>query len=401
MADDPNRPRPPAEPRKPRPPREPRASEQQAPQERAPRAKPREAKPGPDERPYTVYRSRKPLLPRFGRDDEPELGRGEQRSPRLRTSVPSTRKPWTAGRVIKWLVLAVIGWVLLSGVLFLISAQLRQGDVSSGASKALDTAVPLPFGANTILVLGSDARPKGSKEPGANVGGPSRSDTILLIRTGIGHNARLSIPRDSIADIPGQGPSKINAAYAIGGAALAIETVKKYLGIKINHVVEVNFENFPEFIDALGGINVRTGCITSEVNGGDSNGGVSVHLKPGTNHINGRIALALARTRKNSCNPAEDDRDRAKRQQQMLNAIRSRLISPAAFIRLPWIAWSAPTTIRSDMSGPSLMGLFSALAFQGSAKTEVLGSLSAGGTPLPLSSTEGVRAEAARRFLDG
>ena len=80
-----------------------------------------------------------------------------------------------------------------------------------------------------FLVLGSDARPKGSKEPGASASG-SRSDSILLMRIGGGKNARLSIPRDTIVDIPGHGPNKINAAYAFGGPALAVQTIEQYLG---------------------------------------------------------------------------------------------------------------------------------------------------------------------------
>ena len=130
-------------------------------------------------------------------------------------------------------------------------------------------------------MLGSDARTKGTKEPGANVGGPSRSDTILLMRVGGGRSARLSIPRDTIADIPGHGPDKINAAYAYGGPALAIKTVKAYLGIEVNHLVEVNFANFPDFIDSLGGINYTGGCVVSKINGGFKNGGYTLRLRRG------------------------------------------------------------------------------------------------------------------------
>ncbi len=109
-----------------------------------------------------------------------------------------------------------------------------------------------------MLVLGSDARPKGTKEAGANlIGSPSRSDSIMLMRVGGGKNATLSIPRDTVVDIPGHGRNKINAAYALGGPSLAIETVESYLGIKVNHLVEVNFENFPQLIDSLGGVTYK------------------------------------------------------------------------------------------------------------------------------------------------
>ena len=118
--------------------------------------------------------------------------------------------------------------------------------------------------ANNILVLGSDRRQKNSKEPGAETTGLGRSDTIMLIRTGGGHAARLSIPRDTVIEIPGHGLQKINAAHEFGGPALSISVIKHWLGIPINHLVEVNFENFPQLIDAMGGVTYTGGCIVSQ-----------------------------------------------------------------------------------------------------------------------------------------
>ena len=241
--------------------------------------------------------------------------------------------------MLGYLALAAVGWVLISLLLFLVSAQVQRQKVNDAAGSALnDSGFPLTA-PNTILVLGSDARTKGTKEPGANVGGPSRSDTILLMRVGGGRSARLSIPRDTFADIPGHGTDKINAAYALGGPGLAVKTVEQFLGIEINHLVEVNFENFPAFIDSLGGINYTGGCVISRINGGYRNGGYTLRLKPGENHLDGEQALALARTRKNECNPAENDLTRARRQQKILAAIKSRLLHPA---HLPAPAAASP-----------------------------------------------------------
>ena len=111
---------------------------------------------------------------------------------------------------------------------------------------------------------------KGTKEPGASTSGPSRSDSIMLLRVGGGHNGRLSIARDTVVDIPGHGESKINAAYAYGGAPLAIKTVKQYLGVEVNHVIEVNFDRFPGLIDALGGVTYTGECVVSKINGGNA-----------------------------------------------------------------------------------------------------------------------------------
>jgi LCP family protein required for cell wall assembly len=362
------------------------------------------SEPPRDPPPYTIYRSRPRLFGRERADGSPldEL-RGGDRQPPRRGRLRLPRGPWSAGRVVKIVLLAVAGWLLLSFVLFLISAQIEQDKVSSEAEAQLAGAGYPLVSANTILVLGSDQRPKGSKEPGANAG-PSRSDSIMLMRVGGGHAAKLSILRDTVVPIPGHGTDKINAAYAYGGAALSIKTIKDWLGIPINHVVEINFQRFPELIDSMGGIDYTGGCVISKINGGSRNGGYTLRLRKGTHHINGKQALALARTRHNLCNAREDDRTRAARQQKIFAAMRSRLTSPGAFIRLPWVAWNAPKTLRSDMSGPTLAGLFGGLAIGGSPPTRVLKptgavTTSSGGAGLVVSEAE--KRAAVRQFLSG
>jgi LCP family protein required for cell wall assembly len=219
-------------------------------------------------------------------------------------------------------------------------------------------------------VLGSDARTEGLAEPGS--GGPSRSDSIMLLRIGGGANASLSIPRDTVVDIPGHGTNKINAAYAFGGPALATQTVKQFLGVEINHVVEVSFENFPELIDALGGVTYKGDAVLSRINGGDRNGGYTLRLPKGETEINGKQALALARTRKNLRNPSENDLTRARRQQQLVSAMKDKVTSFETFIRLPWVSWAAPKAVRSDMAGPTLLGVAMASITSGGSTPRVL-----------------------------
>jgi LCP family protein required for cell wall assembly len=368
-----------------------------------------------DDRPdYNVYRSRPRLLrrdePADGRivppgDAPPEYevhGRKRRRFPRLR----GRGRGFSVGRVVRWLVLAVVGWLLVSLIVFLVSAQIQSSKISDAASAQL-TGGRFPLTSpNTILVLGSDARAKGSKEPGATTvgSGPSRSDSILLLRIGGGKNATLSILRDTVVDIPGHGQSKINAAYAYGGPSLAIRTVEDYLGIRINHLVEVNFENFPQLIDALGGVTYTGDCVISRINGGARNGGYTLSLKRGTHEIDGKQALALARTRKNICRPKEDDRARVRRQQKILNAIKDKVTSFETFVRLPWVSWAAPKAVRSDMSGPSLLGLVGAEMTGGKGTRNVL--TPSGSTTLPdggqgLTVDDATKQEAVRKFMAG
>jgi len=314
------------------------------------------------------------------------------------------RRRITVGRVVKWIVLALVAWVGLSLVLFLISAQFNQDQVSAAAQAQLADGGVGIIKPQTTLILGSDQRTASTREPGASTSGPSRSDSILLVRTGGGHSAKLSIPRDTVVDIPGHGRDKINAAYAFGGAALTVQTVKQYLGISIDHVFEVNFDNFPALVDAMGGINYTGGCVVSRINGGYKNGGFTLRLRRGTTHINGKQALALSRTRKNLCNPRENDLTRARRQQKVISAMKSRVFSPAGFIRLPFISWNAPKTLKTDMRGPALLGYAVGTALSGSPPTRVLKpsggvTLPNGGAALVVSDAEKQRE--VRLFLNG
>jgi LCP family protein required for cell wall assembly len=329
-----------------------------------------------DERPYTVYRARpRGLRARLRGEDDVELGGADRdRKPARDGGVTGPRDGWAiARRVLKYVALAVVGWLLLSLVLFIVSAQIEQGNVPASATAALTSGGNMLTSTDTVLVIGTDQRPVGSKEPGANTSDTgSRSDTIMLWRIGGGVSRRLSIPRDTVAAIPGHGTSKINAAYAFGGPALAIQTIEQFTGIKINHLIIVNLAAFPQFVDAIGGVDVTTGRICSDISGGTKNGGFSLYLAPGTHHLNGRDALTLARTRDNKCNLAESDLTRVKRQQQILNAIKSKLLSPSTFFRLPWASWDAPKVLRTDMGGFTLLTLFAASELGGSAPVNVL-----------------------------
>jgi LCP family protein required for cell wall assembly len=322
---------------------------------------------GPPE--YKVYRSRKNPLQRLsGGTDLNALKRRLSRARRDEPEPSRERRQITPGRVLKWIALAILGWILLSVVLFLISAQIQDG-VSPQAERALSDDGNLLTG-STILVLGSDARTGDSIDESQS--GPSRADSIMIVHASLGSVRKLSLPRDIEVEIPGHGTNKVNAAYAFGGPALTIETIEGFLGngLEISHLVEVDFEDFPELIDSLGGVTVQNK--TRICSPPFDNFWRGFRLRKGEQELDGERALGFARVRKNNCAPGEDDRARAARQQEVLRAIGDAATSPGAFFRLPLVSWRAPQALKTDMKGPALMALFADMATGNSDETEVL-----------------------------
>jgi LCP family protein required for cell wall assembly len=345
------------------------------------------------ERPYVTYRSLpRGLIARLRGESDSELlarelaewsaasepgGRRGRRGRRGRGRREGTWwQTWSWRRGLKYGVLTIVGWVVLSVVLFFISAQENSGNLPAGATSELSSAGPMLTSPNTVLIIGLDNRPTagfGSKEPGSNHSEAlAATDTIMLWRIGGGVSRRLSIPRDTAVEIPGIGYSKINAAWAAGGPALALKVIKQFAGVQINHLIVVDLGNFPKFIDDIGGVTVNTPRICSQISGGTANGGFTLNLHPGSHHLGGVQAMVLARTRHNSCNPAYNDLNREAMQQQILNGIKSQLFSVHAFLLLPWAAWDAPGVIQTDMGGLSLLQLFIAAEIGGSAPPALL-----------------------------
>ena len=364
------------------------------------REAPRPRKPGGrrEKPPYRVYRSRPSLRDRIRkpslaslRSDSAEGGwRG-----RLQRLVGGKR-PW-----LRWVLIIAIGWLLLSFISFAVSAQIQKGKLPESAKDALEGGPDVLLGQN-ILILGGDRRGKTQRNAaGAEGQGPPRADTIIVLHASLTSFRKLSIPRDSYAAIPDCGEQKINASLACntnspnGNPASTIKTVENFLGIDINHIVIVNFDGFAEFVNTIGGVKIDvadtngskddSAVVCGDVDGGKKQGGVSLKLPPGDVTLQGDKALAYARLRHNNCNPAEDDRDRDARQQQILDGIKDRLTSitrfPYNFVKGPFIGWDAPKAFVSDMGGFTLPQVAIAAILGGSGKTNVLGQKSASPGP--------------------
>ncbi|WP_155892824.1 LCP family protein [Intrasporangium chromatireducens] len=160
---------------------------------------------------------------------------------------------------------------------------------------------PKDNGMNYLLV-GNDARP-------GDTG--SRSDVMVLVHVPQDRSTvqLIHFPRDLWVPIPGHGEAKLNAAYAYGGAPLLVETMQNMLGVEIDHVAIVGFEGFKRMTDAVGGVDVNVA--EPSTSGG-------FRFAKGTMHMNGEMALAFVRERKQL---SEGDISRGKRQQAFIKAL--------------------------------------------------------------------------------
>jgi LCP family protein required for cell wall assembly len=350
--------------------------------------KPPSGKPGREKPPYRVYRSRPSLRDRIRKPSLDSIRSGGDGGIRgFFGRLTGGKRPW-----LRWILIFVVGWLLLSFITFAISAQIQKGKLPQSAKDALKGGPAVLAGQN-ILILGGDRRGKTQHNASGTEGqGPPRADTIMVLHASLTSFRKLSIPRDSFAAIPNCGEQKINASLACntqstnGNPAETIKTVENFLGIDINHIVIVDFDGFADFINTLGGVNIdvpgdpnkkQGAVVCGDVDGGKKQGGVSLKLPPGEVTLQGDKALAYARIRHNNCDPSEDDRDRAARQQQVLDGIKGRLTSitrfPYNFLKGPFIGWDAPKAFISDMGGFTLPQVAISAILGGNGATNVLG----------------------------
>ena len=187
----------------------------------------------------------------------------------------------------------------------------------------------------------------------------------MLMRTDPGHHRLyyLSIPRDLYVDIPGQGQNRINVAFQLGGAALAIRTVENLTGIEINHVAVVDFKEFSKVIDEIGGITVdvpeaiRSNRFDCPLSQAECQTWQGWRFAKGKQHMNGHRALIYTRIRENRLNPADNDLTRAERQQQVIQALSSKLASVGTFLDLPFIGDDLVRPLATDLSPGELIQL--------------------------------------------
>ena len=274
----------------------------------------------------------------------PRRAPGPPRAPQ----VPRRRRRGRAVVVaLSALALAFALWVGYGYLRFSTSIDEANRRVDSATRTQLSSGGSILSSATTILLLGADKRPKES------AGG--RSDSIMLVRSDPGRNriVLLSIPRDLRVPVPGHSDDRINSAYAIGGPALALQTVHELTQLPINHVMVVDFAGFRSLIDTLGGITVNN----PEKIVSNSFDGVQWRFSKGRIQLDGRHALAYSRVRENTLNSADTDVTRGGRQQAVLAGLKARLASPSTLFDLPTVGTALGRPLTTDLSGFDLLSL--------------------------------------------
>ena len=195
-------------------------------------------------------------------------------------------------------------------------------------------------------MLGSDSRGAGST---------ARADSIVLMRTDPGkHLDQHAVdPARPLRHIPGHGRTKINAAYAYGGAPLLIRTINSLTGLQVNHIVLVNFAGFKELIDSLGGVTLynKRKIVSSQPFDGHN-----WVFPKGTITLDGRRALAYSRIR-HTTNPQDTDITRTERQQLVMQSLSHQLVSFSSLLHLPSIGSSLAKPLTTDLSANELLGI--------------------------------------------
>jgi len=215
--------------------------------------------------------------------------------------------------------------ILVAGTAFYISLQTRM--TISPPPASLTTPAPLPTEPFNIVIFGSDTRDPNER---------ARADTIMLAHINPLNNEMwmVSIPRDTRADLPDRGASRINAAYAIGGSDLAIQAVRDVTGQDVHYFITLNFWGFEDIVDAMDGIEIYVPFAIDDPQGDITPDMSASQIDPGLQTLDGAHALTFVRHRDGF---PDGDFGRMRAQQDFLRAMGAQLTDTPVW-RLPLVA---------------------------------------------------------------
>ena len=220
----------------------------------------------------------------------------------------------TRGKVIISILL-IVGLVLGGGAWWV-----KKNLFDDPFATQVDPTTGKTIKAFNVLLLGSDARPNEKK---------GRTDAIIVVQVSKDRISMLSIPRDTRVDIPGHGKQKINAAAYFENPEVTANIVSDIIGQPVHKYILVRWEGFMNIVDALGGVDVYIPKnITSYSMDGAEN---RVDLQKGTQHLDGKAALAFVRHRK----AAQGDIYRVGNQLNFMKALAEKCKQPSILLKLP------------------------------------------------------------------
>ena len=199
----------------------------------------------------------------------------------------------------------------------------------------------------TVLFMGTDVvyAGQGRRMKADHSAFTGRSDTMMVAHLNPYQNtfSVLSVPRDTVVRIPGHGRQKINAANALGGPALACETVSQLLHMPVDHYVILNVRGLVELVDEIGGITIT---IPKRMKYRDNSAKLDIDLNPGTTTLSGKEAMGFVRFRHDSLG----DIGRVQRQELFIRAILDKAMQPQTWAHLPKMIQIAGDFIQTDLS---------------------------------------------------
>jgi len=229
---------------------------------------------------------------------------------------PPRRRWWLAKRVL----LGGLGVVLLSGGATAVLAlnELDKVVEALGQNRAVKLAPKVLAATSrgapqTLLLVGDDRRPPPKSNPGGFV--LPHSNEMLLVRIDPSKPtiSMLSIPRELQVTIypPGARPvvNRINAAYTIGGIQLMTETIKRVLGVSVNHVFVVTFPKFKRAVNEMGCVYLTVDRRYHHVNEPGGEQYFEINLQPGYQRMCGTQALEFVANRHEDTSLTRDARD--------------------------------------------------------------------------------------------
>lgn len=209
-----------------------------------------------------------------------------------------------------------------------------------------------------VMLLGSDT---------TNPRNSGRTDVIVILSLNRTANtvSMLSLPRDLYVHIPGERVYRINSAYGygqqngVGGAELLRQTIAYNLGIEIDRYARVDFREFQEIVDALGGVNISVDCSIEDWRLTEPDLDPTVEenwsmftLPVGVHHMDGNLALWYARSRRTT-----SDFDRGRRHQALLRAMWHRLQDLGLLTQVAELWSQASEAVETDLQLNEIIGL--------------------------------------------